>query len=126
MRGLYVEENHPLTGDVVWKFQCSGIEALKTLKCFLDKYPHPGYRLSVFDILSDISTLSGISCIEISDVPFEDIVQIVEFIYHQEQAEPIFWVGVNSWSDSYIVAMPLTRGRICGRYKVVDKKLVAL
>lgn len=120
MSGLYVEENHPLTGDAMWRFQCSGIEALKILKCFLDKYPHPDYSLSVFD------TLSRMSRIEILDVPFEDIVQIVGFIYHQEHAEPIFWVGVNSWSDSYVVAMPLTRGRICGRYKVVDKKLVAL
>ena len=113
----YVEGAHPLSGDVMWHFNCSGIEALNLISQFLDKYRHDGYSLSIFD------TISNYPGAEILDVPFDEISKIIDFVYHTEHAEPIAWIGVNSLSDSYVVAMPLTRGRIGGNYRVDDGKL---
>ena len=117
MPNSYIETVHPMSGDPLWIFQCDGMHALNVMPVFFDKYSHPGYTLSVFDLVTNASG------IEVSSVPFEDMIKIIS--YHQEHAEPISWIGVNSLSDSYVVGMLLTRGRFRGEYEVVDKKLVA-
>lgn len=113
----YTESIHPLFGDVMWHFNCAGIEVLNLIPEFLKKYQHDGYSLSIFD------TITNWSGVEVLNVPFEEIDKIIDFIYHTEHAEPIDWIGVNSLSESYVVAMPLTCGHINGYYCVEDGKL---
>ena len=116
----YDETVHPLTGDPMWRFHCQWYEALKLIPNFLAKYPHNGYTLSIFN------TLTGETGVEIMDVQFEEIGRIIDYICHTEHAAPISWIGVNSLSDSYVVAMPLTKGRTYGIYRVNEGKLVSL
>lgn len=116
----YEETTHPLTGDPMWRFHCQWCEVLKLIPRFLGKYPHNGYTLSIFN------TLTGKTDVEIMDVQFEEIGRIVDYICHTEHAASISWIGVNSLSDSYVVAMSLTKGRIFGMYRVNGGKLVSL
>lgn len=116
----YIESEHPVTGDKMWRFNCSGLNALGFLPTFFEKHKHDEFSLSVFDTLSNDSTA------EISDIPIKDMTPIIHFIYSLERADPIEWIGVNSLSKSYVVAMPLKRGKIKGQYKVQDQQLIFL
>ena len=116
----YKETIHPITGDIMWKFVCEGLDTIGFLPLFFEKYQYEDFTLSIFD------TITNKSGIEIKDVPLSDMAQMIFFIYNTEQAEPIDWIGINSISKSYVVVMPLTRGRIKGFYKVVDKQLIPL
>ena len=50
--------------------------------------------------------------------------KIVDYIYHLEKGTPLTFIGVNSLSDSYVVGMSISRGRIdFGCYKAEDGKL---
>ncbi len=89
------------------------------VKDFIRKYPHTDYSLSIHDSIS--SNTVEIIC-DYSEIP-----QIAEYIYDLEQGTPLTFIGLNSLSDSYVVGMHLTKGRIeFGSYKAENGKLIKL
>ena len=59
------------------------------------------------------------------DCEFKDMVEVIMLVSHAEQDYPA-WIGVNELSESYVVAMNFTRGRITtpSWYIFKDGKLV--
>lgn len=91
-----------------------GVSSL--VEAFIASHEHEGYTLSIFD------SSTG-NTIEI-DCPQSEMSQIAEYIYQLEKGTPLTFIGVNSMSDSYVVGMSITRGRIeFGAYKAEGGKL---
>ena len=115
----YSKTRHPLTNDIMWKIEdislaLGGVSSL--INTFISQYPKQNYSLSIFDI--NTSKTIEISC-DIAEIP-----QIVEYIYQTEKGTPLSFIGVNSLSESYVVGMSISRGRIdFGSYKAIDGKL---
>ena len=113
------ESTHPMTGDPMWMVEdislaLGGVSSL--VEKFIASHKHDDYTLSIFD------TATG-NTIEI-DCPQGEMPQIAEYIYQLAKGTPLTFVGVNSMSDSYVVGMTITRGRIeFGSYKAEDGKL---
>ncbi|MDE5769992.1 MAG: hypothetical protein K2H82_11470, partial [Oscillospiraceae bacterium] len=79
--------------------------------------PKDDYTLSIYDTRT--SKTIEITC-DISEMP-----KIVEYIYHTEKGTPLTFVAVNSFSESYVVGMSISRGRIeFGHYIAEDGKLI--
>lgn len=118
----YKEVIHPLTGDVMWQIDdislsFGGLSLL--IEEFLSKHQYSDYNLSIFD--NTTSKTIEITC-DISGIP-----EIVEYIYHFEQGMPLTFIGVNSLSESYVVGMSISKGRIkFGCYKAKEGKLVKM
>lgn len=116
-------------GGVMWKGHLSGLDdagdslrindGYSTMKAFIEEHKHVGWTLSIFDTISEYTI--EIDCRDLAEMP-----KIVSIIYHYEKAEPIAFIGENPMSESYVVGMPCTRGRlnIPGIYKVENGKLI--
>lgn len=123
MRNYWYEETiHPITNDVVWKIDdislaLGGLSLL--VKNFIERYLHDGYSLSVYDNMT--ARTIEIVC-DVSEIP-----QIVEYIYNLEKGAPLTFIGVNSWTESYVVGMSVSQGKIeFGSYKTNEGKLVKM
>lgn len=112
----FSEDKHPLTGDIMWRINAQGMDAVSVCEEFIARYPHEDYTLSVFDTLANRVGIE-IMC------PISEMGAILSYIYCEEHAEPIQWIGLNSLSASYVVGMPLCRGRVSGHYRAEDGKL---
>jgi len=114
----YIATVHPVFGAPIWHLRpvhdCG--REFDTVQKFLDTYPHDDYTLSIFDTLANWSGVE-VMC------DYAEMLKIIMFIYSTEHAEPIEWIGENPVSKSYVVAMPLTRGRIHGHYVAENGKL---
>ena len=117
MNANYAETT--IMGGKVWRGDdLAGADAGYTrVKEFIGRYPHEKWTLSIYNTLDE-------STAEI-DCPFKDIPKIVSFVYNFEHAFPITFIGENPLSESYVVGMALTRGRIQtpGLYRAEDGKL---
>lgn len=116
----YREDVNPLTGDIIWRIEdislaLGGVDSL--IEKFIDTYYHEDYSLSIFDTL-EAGTIE-IDC-DIKEMP-----KIVDYIYHFEKGTPLTFIGINSLTDSYVVGMSLSMGRIDhGSYKAEDGKII--
>lgn len=88
------------------------------VKSFLDSHAHAGWTLSVFDICEG-------SAAEIMPCSCEDMINVLMYVSQVEHDYPA-WIGENSLTDSYVVGMNFTRGRIVtpGVYRWSGGKLV--
>lgn len=102
---VYYEEA-ALWGGVVWRGNdLAGMDAgLSLLKQFVSERPHEGWSLSIYDTLSE--TTAEIDC------TVDEIPQIASFVYNLEHAAPMTFVGENPITESYVVGMCCTRGRL--------------
>lgn len=114
----YVIARHPLTGDPMWRFRRDAGGALALIGRFVEENFFPDYTLSIYDTLSEGSGA------KISGVRPEDISRVVSIICGWEHVAEIPWIGLNSWTDSYVVAMPMSRGNIQGPHRYEGGKLV--
>lgn len=107
-------------GGILWKGKdLSGKDAgFSKMKQFIEENPHENWSLSIYDSLTQ-STLE-IDC-SISDMP-----EIIAYVYNLEHAYPMYFIGENYITDSYVVGMTCTRGKlnIPGIYKVKNGKLI--
>ena len=106
-------------GGAIWRGDnLAGMDAGRSLlKKFIDEHPHDRWTLSIYNTLTDDT--AEIEC-SIGDIP-----QIVSFIYNLEHAAPMTFIGENPLSESYVVGMCCTRGRLDfpGLYRAADGKL---
>lgn len=119
MNNNIIELRHPM-GGVMWKGK--GIKTgYSAMQAFVEKYPHFGWTLSIFDTITGYTV--EIECYNLTEMP-----KIVSRIRKLERAESIMFIGENSLSESYVVGMPCTRGRlnVPGIYKVKNGKLIDL
>lgn len=121
MSNNFIELLSPM-GDVMWKSDLAGNDAgYSAMESFVKEHTHVGWTLSVFDALTE-STIE-IDCCDLAEMP-----KIVSYIYNLEHAAPMTFIGENPVSESYVVGMTCTRGRlnIPGVYKVENGKLIDL
>ena len=87
---------------------------------FVQSHWHDGWSLSIFDTTEPGNTIE----IFVSDTA--EISKIASFVLHQEKGFPISFIGENPLTESYVVAMPLCRGRLnCpGVYRAQNGKLI--
>lgn len=95
-------------------------ENMQLVHEFFNAHVHEGWSLSIFNTLE-----SGLNNTAEIDCPFSEMSAIVEFLFHQEKAYPIEWIGENPVSKSYVVGMPCYRGRLSipGLYKAKNGRL---
>ena len=111
---------HPFTHEPLWRVKdislpTGGISEL--VEAFINEFHHNEYTLSIFD--NNTTNTIEIDC-DLAEMP-----QIVDYIYHQEKAMPLTFIGLSNLSESYVVGMSLSRGRIeFGAYKFKDGKLL--
>ena len=105
-----VVEIHPMGGEM-WRVV--NIDAIfsppmeriaNMVDAFIAAHPHEGFTLSIYDTVAEQAH-------ELLDVPVSEMGERVSEIFHVEKAMPVAFVGENLLSDSYVVGMPLTRGR---------------
>lgn len=115
----YIETTHPLSNDKIWMIEdislsLGGVSSL--VESFINQYSRPGFSLSIFD--TNTSKTIEIAC-NIGEIP-----RIVEYIYSIEKGTPLTFIGMNSMTESYVVGMSMSMGRIdFGCYKAIDGKL---
>lgn len=85
------------------KYLTCGLECFEELKEFLSENMHTDYTLSIYDLMTNETV--EVFC------NFEDIPDVVSIFASAEHDFPA-WVGVNRLSDSYVVGMNFTRGRL--------------
>lgn len=106
-------------GGVMWKGNLAGHGAGYTaVRSFIDGHRHEGWTLSIYDAVTN-------STAEI-DCGLPEMPEIVAHVYNLEHATPMLFVGENPVSESYVVGMTCTRGRIAipGLYKAEGNNLV--
>lgn len=108
-----------LMGGKIWRGDdLAGSDAgFARVKEFIERYPHEGWTLSIYNSLDE-------STAEI-DCPAEEMPKIASFVYNLERAYPMTFIGENPLTESYVVGMTLTRGRIQtpGVYRAENGKL---
>lgn len=106
-------------GGVIWRGDnLAGSDAGRSLlDKFISEHPHDGWTLSIYNTLSE--TTAEIDC------PVEEIPQITALVYNLEHAAPMTFIGENPASESYVVGMRCTRGRLDfpGIYRAEGGKL---
>ena len=121
METTYKTAKNPLLGDNLWIVHdvdlAVGGNALSLVNNFLKQYPHDNWSLSIFDLLTNKT--AEIAC-STSEIP-----AAVDYLYHLEHATPLAFIGENSLTSSYVVAMNCTRGKINipGLYEFKNNKL---
>lgn len=80
-----------------------GDEGFKEIKDFLKKNYHEDYTLSIYNNLEQ-STIEVIC-------DFDSMMDVILYVTNVEHDFPA-WIGVNELSDSYVVGMDFTRGRL--------------
>lgn len=97
------------TGDPMWKIEDVDLpitgEILDLMEKFLKKYKHDDYNLSIVDTFMTGSVIKIIT-------PLSEIPEIINGVYYAEKAMPLKFIAVDSKNKSYVVGMPLTRGRL--------------
>ena len=101
----YVEIPPPM-GGMMWKgHDLAGTDAGYSLVGrFIKEYWHDGWNLSVFDAITRKTIEIDCDLLEMPDV--------VAHIYNLEHAYPMIFIGENPITESYVVGMYCTRGRI--------------
>lgn len=106
-------------GGTIWRGDdLAGFDAGRSLLAkFIEEHPHDGWTLSIYNTLAEAAA-------EI-DCPTGEIPQIVSFVYNLEHAAPMTFIGENPLTESYVVGMYCTRGRLDfpGIYRAEDGKL---
>lgn len=116
----YYEITHPITGNIMWKIDdiclpLGGVDSL--VEKFIKEHLNEDYSLSICDNLTQNKIY--IDCDTIN------MPKIVKYIYHIEKGSPITFIEADRLTKSYVVYMPMFRGRISfGRYKDENGKLV--
>jgi hypothetical protein ELI_2922 len=117
----YVKVPSP-TGRAMWKGNdLAGVDAGYSLvDDFIKENEHAGWSLSIFD--SNTEATIEVGC-DLSEMP-----RIVAYIYNLEHAYPMTFIGENALTESYVIGMRCTRGRIDipSIWKVENGKLVNL
>jgi hypothetical protein len=80
-----------------------GFGAFRDIQRILDENPKENYTLSIFDKLTN--NTAEIYC------SISDMVEIIKYVSSVEHDFPE-WIGINDLSNSYVVGMAFTRGRI--------------
>ena len=120
-KSTYTPTAHPVTNDPMWLINDIDLPATGDVMTLVDKFinenKHNNYTLSIFNSLNNMT-------MEIF-APLPEMPKIVSAVYYAEKAMPLKFVGVDSLTDSYVVGMPLMRGRFKtpGYYKAEDGKL---
>lgn len=93
-----------------------GVEGFKEIEAYLRQFKQEGYTLSIFDIMKQ--STAEIEC------SFDDMLKVIELVSSIEHDFPA-WIGTNDLSESYVVGMNFTRGKIetPAAYKFEDNKL---
>ena len=109
-------------GGVLWRgADLAGSDAgYSLLNDFIDKHPHEGWTLSIYNVLEEATA-------EI-DCPVEAIPQITSCIFNLEHAAPMVFIGENALSESYVVGICCTRGRLSfpGLYRAEGGKVIPI
>ena len=117
----YIETVVP-TGDPIWKIDdiSLALDGVKELmQKFIEKYKHSDFSLSIFDCITN-------QTVEI-DCGTDEMPTIVDYVYHLEHGTPLTFIGLNSMSDSYVVGMTISKGKInFGCYRAENGKLVKI
>lgn len=108
-------ENQVMGGEL-WKItEGDGFDIIGK---FLSRYPHENYSLSFYNVLTSATT-------EI-DCSFEEMEKIICFVCNTEHSL-VHFIGANPMSESYVVGIDFTRGRIENApYKAENGKLVRI
>ena len=91
-------------------------------KFFKDNF-REGYKLQIYNNFED--NFDGNTC-EIL-CKYEDMVDVLNYVVHLEHDYPS-WIGIDDNSNSYVIGMSFTRGRINtpGTYEWKNSKLVKI
>ena len=81
----------------------SGKEGLEEIREFLKENYHEEYTLSIYNI-PERATVEVVC-------NFESMTDVILYVTNLEHDFPA-WIGVNELSDSYVVGMYFTRGRL--------------
>lgn len=100
----YEISKHPLTGDIMWKLPYTPV-SISLVSKFINENYYDHYTLSFFDSLTQ-------QTMEIDNYVADIIDDITKIIAIISSAEHTFinFIGVNSWSDSYVIGVDFTRG----------------
>lgn len=120
METSYEITQNPMTNDVMWKINDLDLAITDGGKFIIEKFikenVYNDYSLSIYDELTQ-------NTIEI-DADIKEMPIIISMIYRLEHATPLYFIGVNSLSKSYVVGMHISKGNIkFGNYKYIDGKL---
>lgn len=80
-----------------------GKKGFQEIRNFLKKNYFETYTLSIFDTIK-ASTIEVVCT-------FDEIVDVIVYVSHVEHDFPA-WIGVNELSNSYVVGLAFTRGRL--------------
>lgn len=119
---MNITESFSPMGGVMWEGDLGGGDAgYSVAKSFIEKHVHAGWMLSILDVITG-STIE-IDCRDLVEMP-----RVVSYVYNIERAAPMTFIGENPMTESYVVGMTCTRGRlnIPGIYTVENGKLVDL
>lgn len=111
----YKEKRDVISGGILWIIEHNSDvlnEIATIVNDFISKYPHPDYDLSIQNSLDN-------SCIQIECEP-KNIPSIVEYIVNLEKGIPFEFIGENLITKSYVVRIPLFKGRLDGNI-YIDK-----
>lgn len=94
-----------------------GTEGFREASEFLDDHHHEGYSLSLFNSLNNLT--AEILC------SFSEMIEVIELVSNMEHSFPE-WIGINSFTESYVVGFSFTRGRIStpSVYQYIDGELI--
>lgn len=118
----YTAGRHPLTGDIMWKL-LNPQQHISLVHEFITTHWNPEYTLSFYDQRTGLSMEITNEVEELKN----DIIDVLGMVTNTEHSF-IDWVGVNSLSDSYVIAMDFSRGRFKPGtlYKYQNKQLKSL
>ena len=94
-----------------------GDKSFKEIDSFLKKNKNEKYTLSVFDMLTN--TTAEIQC------RLDEILNVLCYVTDMEHDYPA-WIGTNPLTNSYVVGLNFTRGRIRtgANYEWKNNKLI--
>lgn len=107
---------HPLTGDMKWEIRniTSNAKIASLMKIFIEEsekeYDNKNYTLSIYDVNTNMGKTIEIVC-EINEMP-----EVVEHYFKMCKAPYITFIGVNSFTKSYVVGMILSNETTFGCY----------
>lgn len=81
-----------------------GEDGFKEIEDFLNKRYRKDYTLSIFDGLSQAT-------IEILPCSLSEMLDVIHYVSSVEHNFPR-WIGINHLSESYVVGMNFTRGKL--------------
>jgi hypothetical protein len=93
-----------------------GIEGFQEIQNFLRENRKEGYTLSLYDMMTQ--TTAEIEC------TVGEILPIIMQVTNMEKDFPA-WIGINELTESYVVGLNFTRGRLhtLSSYKYIDGNL---